>query len=75
MQNTNENNIEIPNIDGVSNIDQFLVHDIKETIFGIKRQLELLEIFVNNLSIEPVNGHIDEDDDDEEWDWRDSVFI
>lgn len=38
-----------------SNIDGFLVHEIQETIVGIKRQLDLLEIFVNNLSIEPIN--------------------
>ena len=31
------------------------MYDIVETINGIKRKFDLLEIFVNNLSIEPVN--------------------
>ena len=48
-----------------SNIDGFLVHEIQETIVGIKRQLDLLEIFVNNLSIEPINPDVDYEDDEE----------
>ena len=43
------------NIQNTSNIDSFLMYDIVETINGIKRKFDLLEIFVNNLSIEPVN--------------------
>ena len=48
-----------------SNIDGFLVHEIQETIVGIKRQLDLLEIFVNNFSIEPINPDVDYEDDEE----------
>ena len=44
-------------VESVQNIDGFLVYDIKETIYEINRKLELLEIFVNNLSIEPISGN------------------
>ena len=44
-------------VENVQNIDGFLVYDIKETIYEINRKLELLEIFVNNLSIEPISGN------------------
>ena len=50
-------------VENAQNIDGFLVYDIKETIYEINRKLELLEILVNNLSIEPVNAH-----EDDEWD-------
>lgn len=60
--------------DGIPNIDGLLVNDIKETINDVKCKLELLEIFVNNLSIEPVNTHTNDtygddnhDDDIDEW--------
>ena len=44
-------------VENAQNIDGFLVYDIKETIYEINRKLELLEIFVNNLSIEPISGN------------------
>ena len=44
-------------VENVQNIDGLLVYDIKETIYEINRKLELLEIFVNNLSIEPISGN------------------
>ena len=44
-------------VENAKNIDGFLVYDIKETIYEINRKLELLEIFVNNLSIEPISGN------------------
>ena len=44
-------------VENAKNIDGFLVYDIKETIYEINRKLELLEIFVDNLSIEPVSGN------------------
>ena len=50
-------------VENVQNIDGFLVYDIKETIYEINRKLELLEIFVNNLSIEPVNANEDDEYD------------
>ena len=50
-------------VESVQNIDGFLVYDIKETIYEINRKLELLEILVSNLGIEPVSGN-----DNDEWD-------
>ena len=55
LVNTENGNIELSENNNTSNIDGFLVHEIQETIVGIKRQLDLLEIFVNNFSIEPIN--------------------
>ena len=44
-------------VENVKNIDGLLVYDIKETIYEINRKLELLETFVDNLSIEPISGN------------------
>ena len=44
-------------VENAQNIDGFLVYDIKETIYEINRKLELLETFVDNLSIEPISGN------------------
>ena len=48
-----------------SKIDSSLVYEIEETINSIKRQVDLLEIFVNNSSIEPINPDVDYEDDEE----------
>lgn len=55
-------------INDVPNIDGFLVHNIKETIDDMKCKLELLEIFVNSLSIEPMSAHNHDEDDDSDTD-------
>lgn len=57
-----DDEIEAP-VESVQNIDRLLVYDIKETIYEVNRKLELLEILVNNLSIEPISGN-----DNDEWD-------
>ena len=55
LVNTEHGKLGLSENNNTSNVDSFLMYDIEETINGIKRQLELLEIFVNNLSIESVN--------------------
>ena len=55
LVNTEHGKLGLSENNNTSNVDSFLMYDIEETINGIKRQLELLEIFVNNLSIEPIN--------------------
>ena len=55
LVNTENGNIELSENNNTSKIDSFLVYEIEETINSIKRQVDLLEIFVNNLSIEPIN--------------------
>ena len=55
LVNNESGKLDLSENNNTSNIDSFLVYDIVETINGIKRKFDLLEIFVNNLSIEPVN--------------------
>ena len=55
LGNTQNDKLDLSEKNNASNIDNFLVYNIVETINGIKNKLALLEIFVNNLSIEPTN--------------------